>query len=288
MPSNCRSSAGSCTRSSTASRPTTRPTASCAGARRARTRRCTPAGRPSSGSTSRTSSRRCGEPRVRDLPHSGLPGGGRPLPDRALTTVVPRDRVGGAAAPRRPSWRRGTRGSAGGSRRRTFRQGAPTSPALASLAATELDRRLAALARHWPRPTRATPTTSRSPARAYLPRADAAPRRRARSRATRASAVAQAKTRVLPLARAPARLRRRGQRAPERRPARVRPLKAILHDAAVNGPAAANRTGVPDFRAHLLGRDLVGRVAEPRSRRPAARAARRGSTGRPPAVSLWP
>ena len=38
-------------------RPTTRPTASCAGARPARAPRCTPAGRPSSGWTSRTSSR---------------------------------------------------------------------------------------------------------------------------------------------------------------------------------------------------------------------------------------
>ena len=31
-------------------------------------------------------------------------------------------------------------------------------------------------------------------------------------------------------------------------------LKAILHDAGRNGPAAANRAGVPEFRAHLLGR----------------------------------
>jgi hypothetical protein len=31
-------------------------------------------------------------------------------------------------------------------------------------------------------------------------------------------------------------------------------LKAILHNAARNGPAAENRAGVPDFRAHLLGR----------------------------------
>lgn len=35
-------------------------------------------------------------------------------------------------------------------------------------------------------------------------------------------------------------------------------LKAILHNAAHNGPAAENRCGVPDFRAHLLGR--IGRV----------------------------
>ena len=31
-------------------------------------------------------------------------------------------------------------------------------------------------------------------------------------------------------------------------------LKAILHNAALKGPAAENRTGVADFRAHLLGR----------------------------------
>ncbi len=31
-------------------------------------------------------------------------------------------------------------------------------------------------------------------------------------------------------------------------------LKAILHDAAHNGPEHANRAGVPEFRAHLAGR----------------------------------
>jgi RNA-directed DNA polymerase len=31
-------------------------------------------------------------------------------------------------------------------------------------------------------------------------------------------------------------------------------LKAILHNAARHGPAGENRAGVPDFRAHLLGR----------------------------------
>ena len=31
-------------------------------------------------------------------------------------------------------------------------------------------------------------------------------------------------------------------------------LKAILHDALRHGPAAANRDGVADFRAHLRGR----------------------------------
>jgi hypothetical protein len=31
-------------------------------------------------------------------------------------------------------------------------------------------------------------------------------------------------------------------------------LRAALHEAATRGPAAANRDGVPDLRAHLLGR----------------------------------
>ena len=31
-------------------------------------------------------------------------------------------------------------------------------------------------------------------------------------------------------------------------------LKAALHNAATRGPEGENRAGVPDFRAHLLGR----------------------------------
>jgi len=31
-------------------------------------------------------------------------------------------------------------------------------------------------------------------------------------------------------------------------------LKATIHNAALHGPAGQNREGVPDFRAHLLGR----------------------------------
>ena len=31
-------------------------------------------------------------------------------------------------------------------------------------------------------------------------------------------------------------------------------LKALLHDAEHNGAAAANRVGVPELRAHVLGR----------------------------------
>ena len=40
-------------------------------------------------------------------------------------------------------------------------------------------------------------------------------------------------------------------------------LKAILHDAARNGPAAANRDGRPQFRAHLEGRISWVRAANP-------------------------
>jgi RNA-directed DNA polymerase len=31
-------------------------------------------------------------------------------------------------------------------------------------------------------------------------------------------------------------------------------LKAVLRDAALKGPAVANRQAVPDFRSHLIGR----------------------------------
>jgi hypothetical protein len=43
-------------------------------------------------------------------------------------------------------------------------------------------------------------------------------------------------------------------------------LRAVLHDAATNGPARANRDGHPEFRAHLLGRiEWVGAENQARS-----------------------
>jgi RNA-directed DNA polymerase len=49
-------------------------------------------------------------------------------------------------------------------------------------------------------------------------------------------------------------------------------LKAILHDAARHGPAAANRDDVADFRAHLLGRIAwVGQLHPARGERLRAR-----------------
>jgi hypothetical protein len=46
----------------------------------------------------------------------------------------------------------------------------------------------------------------------------------------------------------------------------------VLHDAQRNGPAAANRAGVPDFRAHLQGRVAwVAQLNPERGRRLQAR-----------------
>ena len=132
-------------------------------------------------------------------------------------------------------------------------QGAPTSPALASLAAHGLDRRLTALA----------PTLRADYSRyaddltfsgdAGLPAGTLA-RVVAEIARDEGFRVAPGKTGV----------RRRNERqivcgvvvnerlnVPR---AEYDRLKAILHDALRHGPAAANRDGVADFRAHLQGR----------------------------------
>jgi RNA-directed DNA polymerase len=146
-------------------------------------------------------------------------------------------------------------------------QGAPTSPALASLAASGLDRRLAAVAPALAaRYSRYADDLTFS-GDAALPTGTL---RRVVSEIARDEGfrVAPDKTRV----------RRRGQRqlvcgvvvnerlnVPRREYDR---LKAILHDAARNGPEAANRSGVPDLRAHLLGRIAwVGALHPDRGRR---------------------
>ena len=134
-------------------------------------------------------------------------------------------------------------------------QGSPTSPALANLAALTFDRRLAGLAgRFGATYTRYADDLTLSGDRALL--------RRARRIVALVETIAadegfrlnDSKTRV----------RSQAQRqlvtglVVNDQPNVTRPdydrLRAVLHDAALNGPAAANRRGHPDFRAHLLGR----------------------------------
>jgi RNA-directed DNA polymerase len=134
-------------------------------------------------------------------------------------------------------------------------QGAPTSPALASLAAFSLDRRLAGLAAAFgARYTRYADDLAFS--------GDAALGRRARRLADLVAEIARdegfllnrAKTRAMPRS---ARQQLCGVVVNEHPNTPRRDydlLKAIIHDATRNGPAAANRAGHPDFRAHLLGR----------------------------------
>jgi RNA-directed DNA polymerase len=131
--------------------------------------------------------------------------------------------------------------------------GAPTSPALASLAAHGLDRRLAALA-----PTLRTDYSRYADDLTFSGDADLPAGTLARVVADVARdegfRVAPGKTGV----------RRSNERqvvcgvvvnerlnVPR---AEYDQLRAILHDAGRNGPAAANRDDVPDFRAHLQGR----------------------------------
>jgi RNA-directed DNA polymerase len=149
--------------------------------------------------------------------------------------------------------------------------GAPTSPALASLAAHGLDRRLAALAPTLgPRYSRYADDLTFS-GDADLPAG------------TLARAVADVARdegfRIVP---AKTGVRRRNERqlvcgvvvnerlnVPRTRYDR---LKAILHDAAHHGPAAANRDDVSDFRAHLQGRIAwVGQLHPPRGEKLQAR-----------------
>jgi hypothetical protein len=130
-------------------------------------------------------------------------------------------------------------------------QGAPTSPALASLAAFGLDVRLgglaAALGLTYSRYADDLTFSGARPPDALVASITAIAREegfrvghdktRVRSRAARqvvAGAVVNDRLNVP-------------------RPEYDR-LKAILHDAVLHGPERANRAGVPDFRAHLAGR----------------------------------
>jgi RNA-directed DNA polymerase len=133
-------------------------------------------------------------------------------------------------------------------------QGAPTSPALANLTAFGLDRRLAGLARRLgARYTRyaddlvlSGDIDRRASGRIGRLVADVAAGEGFRVHAgkTRRFTAAQRQT-VLGL-------------VVNVRPNVARPeydrLRAVLHDAARHGPAAADRDGRDDFRAHVLGR----------------------------------
>lgn len=140
-------------------------------------------------------------------------------------------------------------------------QGAPTSPALANLAALRLDRRLQGLARAL------GATYSRYADDLVLSGSAQLARRRAGIEA-RVGTIAlesgfelqHAKTRC-----ATASTRQVvGGWVVNAQPAVARDdydrLRAVLHDAALHGPGAANRAGHPRFAAHLQG--AIARVAE--------------------------
>ena len=134
-------------------------------------------------------------------------------------------------------------------------QGAPTSPALANLAAFRLDRRLAGFAAALDATyTRYADDLTLSGGRSLLGRAN-------RIRAT-ISGIAREEgflvnDRKSMLATRAGRQRVCGIVVNDRLNVErdeYDDLKAILHNAARRGPADENRAGVPDFRAHLLGR----------------------------------
>ncbi len=152
-------------------------------------------------------------------------------------------------------------------------QGAPSSPALASRCLYRLDRRLAGLAGaldgqvRYSRYADDLVLSGDDPALARLGPAVAAIVTDCGLR------VAPAKTRVLT---ASSRQVVTGLVVNDHVAVRrdtVDRVRAVVHDARVHGPAAANRTGRPDFREHLLG--LVSWVAQtgtPRARAVAAEA----------------
>jgi hypothetical protein len=134
-------------------------------------------------------------------------------------------------------------------------QGAPTSPMLANLCAFSLDRRLAGLARRLDATyTRYADDLVLSGGRPLVREAAGL------QRAVRAIAADEGfrlhprKTRVMTQA---TRQQVTGvvvNAHPNVARDEFDRLKATLHNAARHGPAAQNREGVPDFRAHLLGR----------------------------------
>ncbi len=134
-------------------------------------------------------------------------------------------------------------------------QGAPTSPALANLVAHRLDRRLAGLAR-------GVGATYSRYADDLVLSGDRELERR--TRAVRAAVAAIVADEGFVLHPGKSQLMHHAGRqrvcglvvnvAPNLAREEFDRLRAILHDAAVNGPAHANRAGLPNFRAHVTGR----------------------------------
>lgn len=134
-------------------------------------------------------------------------------------------------------------------------QGAPTSPALANLAAFGLDRRLAGLAAALGAGyTRYADDLTISGGGLLLSRAGGVRATIATIAAEEGFAVNERKSALMTRA---GRQRVCGivvNDHPNVSRDEYDRLKAILHNAARNGPAGENRAGAPDFRAHLLGR----------------------------------
>lgn len=134
-------------------------------------------------------------------------------------------------------------------------QGAPTSPALANLAAYRLDRRLGGLAETFEATyTRYADDLTFSGDRRLLPAMRTLLRAAEDIAGGEGFRLNESKTRVRTSAQ---RQRVAGlvvNVAPNVARAEYDRLKAVLHDAARHGPEAANRSGQPEFRAHVLGR----------------------------------
>jgi hypothetical protein len=134
-------------------------------------------------------------------------------------------------------------------------QGAPTSPALASLATFRLDRRLAGLASSLESSyTRYADDLTFSGSARLLRAADTL--RRAVAEIAREEGFTVNDHKSMLATRA-GRQRVCGVVVNERLNVprdEYDLLKAILHNSRVHGPASQNRDAVPDFRAHLLGR----------------------------------
>ena len=134
-------------------------------------------------------------------------------------------------------------------------QGAPTSPALANLCAFSLDRRLAGLAARFDaRYTRYADDLAFSGGTGLLRGAEALRRAVTAIAADEGFRVNERKSQLMPSGGRQALCGIVVNRRPNVPRGDYDALRALLHNAARDGPAAHNRAGHPDFRAHLLGR----------------------------------